>query len=202
MFRYALVQIPPLSGVMPGSDRDLGQTPLNPQEENAIEWVKAVHPKAIKQIRRHGMAFDRDLWEAWERHRADPQNVEAPPKSAYAGNWYECIDCNAKHGRSVIRTSFMHGHGVMVGERREFVATQYDPTKWVKGQQGADVDVKRAITIYTGWICPACERARFSDNWKKVRGERDAAKKQESEQLSGLLNEPVPQPQEQMAWAK
>jgi hypothetical protein len=209
MLRKARETIPALSGVIPGSDRDLEQSPLTPAEERVIDWVKERLPKAKKNIMRHGMAWDRERYEQWQRHYANPENV-SPPRhpdghhaagktwSAHVGTWYECQDCKARTGKSVIRVSFLHGNGVMIGERKEYIETKFDPLKWSRGQQGADVDTKRAITLYTGWICPACERARYSEQRKKLRGEREAAKQQEAEQLGSLINEPQPEPEEQL----
>lgn len=179
IYRYALTPVPALCGVIPGSDRDLTQSPLTPAEEPIIEWVRQTLPAAQKQLRRHGMAFDKDLWEAWKPYHTAEQavqdgkiashNVPRPEYVAYRGNWYECLDCKARDSRYAMRLAWEHGHGIMTGERREYIETRFDPTKWQRGQQGADVDTKRAITIYTGFLCPDCECARLAAKLERER---------------------------------
>ena len=166
-FKPALYQPTPYSGPLPGSGRDLEVSPLDRTEEDALQWLKGILPNAQKHLRRHGMAFDRDLFEAWKQYDQGEKDAkdgkiaanphERPAQGAYRGNWYECIDCAAR-GRtagSPIRLEWNSGPGIMTGVSRDYISPQYNPKK-----QKDDL-VNKTLTVFIGWICPRCERARI-----------------------------------------
>lgn len=162
--RFAQTTIPAFSGVWPGSGRDLDQYPLNGDEQDTVEFLRATLPAAQKALNQHGLAFQ-------TQPREDGTGIE----TIYKGNWYECIDCKKRNARDCIRYAWKDGFGQMSGipvERQCWNPLWRNKNGEIVGRE----EIWKA-TIFNGWVCEACAATRQEALKKYVPTEADAPKR-------------------------
>lgn len=160
LLRRAQTRTPAFSGKLPGSDRDLEASPLSGEEREIIEHINTLVPSAQKKLDRHGLAFDRALYEAWQAFdaaerdvrdgKAQSHAVPKPEKMAYRGNWYECTDCKVRDSKKCVCLEWGNGPGVMIGQEITFEFPVYNQFR------KKDDWRKVTLVIYCGWLCPKC----------------------------------------------
>lgn len=184
ILRPARHRTPAFSGKLPGSDRDLATSPLSGEEREIIDRINELVPAAQRKLDKHGLAFDKELFNAWEEYEAAERDlrdkrieahaVPKPDKLSYRGNWYECTDCKNRDSNKAVCLEWNNGPGTMIGNEVNFEFPVYNQFR------KKDDWRKVTLVIYCGWLCPKCvaKRAITAREPKQLvqpHGERDSA---------------------------